>query len=329
MSVLCSGSFVADILVPDLPYIGPPGSLTYAPNGIHLSPGGHSSNLAINLTQLGIRGVHAVGCIGSDEMGKFLVDQLENRGVKVNAEIKYDNTTAKNVALLVNGEDRRYIAELTANSKLSAKHLLKTIEQVKPSILYQGTLGGLPDIEKNLPEILEMSRKQNILNFLDVIIPTQGWKYLVTSASKIDVLHANKLEATDLTGKKNTHDALSHLLNMGIKLVIISDGENGLTAGTPEIYVEMPGFNVVQRDPTGAGDALSAGVIAHLHRNNRLLDYFSEPESLSSLLLYAQAAGAACVTGLGATTTVTQGKINNILREQGEHILSHTEMSKQ
>jgi hypothetical protein len=55
MSIFCSGSFVADIIVPDLPRIGPLGSLTYAPNGIHLSPGGHSSNLAINLTQLGVK----------------------------------------------------------------------------------------------------------------------------------------------------------------------------------------------------------------------------------------------------------------------------------
>ncbi|MCJ7731905.1 PfkB family carbohydrate kinase, partial [Candidatus Bathyarchaeota archaeon] len=76
MSILCSGSFVADILVPDLPEIGPPGSLTYAPNGIHLSPGGHSSNVAINLAQLGACNIHAVGSIGEDEMGEFLIDQL-------------------------------------------------------------------------------------------------------------------------------------------------------------------------------------------------------------------------------------------------------------
>lgn len=328
MSVLCSGSFVADILVPDLPFIGPPGSLTYAPNGIHLSPGGHSSNLAINLTQLEIQDIYAVGCIGNDEIGKFLVSQLENKGIKVKAEIKQKNTTAKNVALLVKGEDRRYIAELTANSKQTAKHLIKTIEHVKPKILYQGTLGGLPDIEKNLPDIIETSKQHSTLNFLDVIIPTHGWKYLETSAPLIDILHANKLEATDLTGKKNTHEALSHLIKMGIKLAIISDGENGVTAGTSKIIIDMPGFNVTQRDPTGAGDALSAGAIAHILRNDQPLDYLSKSESLSSLLLYAQAAGAACVTGLGATTTVTQGKINNILREQGEQIISHTKMRK-
>ncbi|MFH1179766.1 MAG: PfkB family carbohydrate kinase, partial [Candidatus Bathyarchaeota archaeon] len=159
MSILCSGSFVADILVPDLPEIGPPGSLTYAPNGIHLNPGGHSSNVAINLAQLGASNIHAVGSIGEDEMGEFLLDQLRNRGVNPLPEIQRDSTTAKNVALLVRGEDRRYIAELTANSLLTTEHLLKSINLVEPDLFYQGTLGGLPDIEKNLPLILEKTGK--------------------------------------------------------------------------------------------------------------------------------------------------------------------------
>ena len=34
MSVLCSGSYLVDFIVPDLPRIGGPGTLTYAPEGI-------------------------------------------------------------------------------------------------------------------------------------------------------------------------------------------------------------------------------------------------------------------------------------------------------
>jgi len=187
MSILCSGSFVADILVPDLPYIGSPGSLTYAPNGIHLSPGGHSANVAINLAQLEADNVYAVGSIGKDEMGTFLVDQLMSRGVTPLPEIQDNSTTAKNVALLVRGEDRRYIAELTANSLLTTKHLQTSINKVKPRIFYQGTLGGLPDIEKNLQEILENTNKES-LNFIDVIMPSHGWGYLESAYSYIHIL---------------------------------------------------------------------------------------------------------------------------------------------
>jgi sugar/nucleoside kinase (ribokinase family) len=60
----------------------------------------------------------------------------------------------------------------------------------------------------------------------------------------------------------------------------------------------MPGFKVKQRDPSGAGDA-------------------------------ARAAGAACVTGLGATTSVTRENVNNLLKEQGKRILEQTRLKKQ
>ena len=72
MNILCRGSFVADILIPNLPNIGPPGNLTYAPNRNYLSIGGHSVNVAINLTQLNTKNIHRVGTIGKDEIGKSL-----------------------------------------------------------------------------------------------------------------------------------------------------------------------------------------------------------------------------------------------------------------
>ena len=328
MSILCSGSFVADILVPDLPHIGPPGSLTYAPSGIALSPGGHSANVAINLAQLEAKNVYAVGSIGHDEMGNFLIEQLKNRGVKPLPEIHEDSTTAKNVALLVKGEDRRYIAEFTANSMLTTKHLRASISKVKPGILYQGTLGGLPDIEQNLPEILDDTRKIGALNFIDVIIPSNGWDYLFPARAFIHILHANQLEAKSLTGRSDPHDAITELNKAGVKLVIISDAQHGVIAGTGTHQFEMPAYSVEQRDPTGAGDALSAGVISHIQRNRITLDEITDPETILQLLLYGQAAGAACVTGLGATTAVTMQNVKNILEQQKEQVYGQTRMRK-
>ena len=329
MSILCSGSFVADILVPDLPEIGPPGSLTYAPNGIHLSPGGHSSNVAINLAQLGASNIHAVGSIGEDEMGEFLLNQLRNRGVNPLPEIQRDSTTAKNVALLVRREDRRYIAELTANSLLTTEHLLKSINLVEPDLFYQGTLGGLPDIEKNLPLILEKTGKAGTLNFIDVIMPSSGWDYLEHASQYIDILHANKLEAFNLTREINPHRALSKLNRAGVKLAIISDAQNGVIAGTNKQHVDMPAFLVDQVDPTGAGDALSAGIIYYLWQNKHRRDLITEPETLIELLLIGQAAGAACVTGLGATTSVMMKNVRNILDEQKDQVQTCTRIETQ
>lgn len=313
MDVLCSGSFVADIIVPDLPCIGSPGSLTYAPNGIHLRPGGHSSNVAIDLAQLGVDDVYAVGSLGGDALGRLLVELLTEKGVCSLPEFQVGVSTAKNVALLVKGEDRRYISELTANSLLSKRHLLKSIARVEPRLFYQGTLGGLPDIEKHLASILLEARRRGALNFVDVIMPSGGWGYLESALGLIDVFHANLEEALDLVGVESIVDAVRWLTEAGVGLAVVSDGHNGVTAGSDSFIVEMPAYSVESRDPTGAGDALSAGIIKHLVENNVSRDELRDPEMVIKLLLMGQAAGAACVTGIGATTNVTMEQVETIL----------------
>ena len=312
MSVLCSGSFVADIMIPDLPHIGPPGSLTYAPQGIMLSPGGHSANVAIDLAQLGLRSVHAVGSIGNDMMGGFMVDQLVSRGVKVHAE-RQESTTAKNVALLVKGEDRRFIAELTANSMLTTGFLLDAIELVSPRVFYQGTLGGLPDIENNISKVLARAHEEGALTFLDVIMPTNGWDYLEEAFPHVDIFHCNVQEGTALTGLTDPGAMVDYLMGKGVKLVLISDGGDGVTAGIDDIRVFMPAFAVPQEDATGTGDALCAGIINAIIGKGLGLDQINDPDLLVDLLLAGQATGAACVTGVGATTNVRPGIIEGIM----------------
>jgi len=326
MSVLCSGSFVADIMIPDLPHIGPPGSLTYAPKGIILSPGGHSANVAIDLAQLGLKFVHAVGSIGNDMMGGFMVDQLESREVSVHAE-RQESTTAKNVALLVRGEDRRFIAELTANSMLTSGFLRDAIEQVSPKVFYQGTLGGLPDIENNISKILQCAHRKGAMTFLDVIMPTNGWEYLEDAYPSIDIFHCNIQEGSALTGHVDPGAMIEYLVDKGIKLVLISDGGEGVTAGLDDIRVFMPAFSVTQEDATGTGDALCAGIINAIIGKSVGFEQIHGPDILVDLLLDGQATGASCVTGVGATTNVRPEIIERIM-EGKDKVLGNTVVTR-
>jgi len=326
MSVLCSGSFVADIMIPDLPHIGPPGSLTYAPKGIKLSPGGHSANVAIDLAQLGLSSVHAVGSIGNDMMGGFMVNQLEASGVQVHAE-RQESTTAKNVALLVRGEDRRFIAELTANSMLTTEFLMVAMEAVSPKVFYQGTLGGLPDIEKKIAKVLARAHEKGALTFLDVIMPTNGWEYLEEAHPGVDIFHCNVQEGSSLTGLTDPEAMINYLIKKGVKLAIISDGGKGVTAGIDDIQVYMPAFSVPQEDATGTGDALCAGIINAIIRKSVGLNQTHDPDVLVELLLAGQATGAACVTGVGATTNV-RPEITEVIMESKDRVLEGTVVTR-
>ncbi len=321
MSVLCSGSFVADIMVPDLPYIGPPGSLTYAPKGITLTPGGHSGNVAIDLAQLGVADVHAVGSIGRDMMGRFLVEQLESSGVQVHAEVHEDSTTAKNVALLVKGEDKRFIAELTANSLLSSEYLRNSMNTSKPSVFFQGTLGGLPHIEEHLSALLSHVKSLGATTFIDVIPPSNGWGYLPSALPHVDIIHCNVEEGREITNLDNPIQIVNDLVDRGVKVAIVSGGDYGLTAATEELVVTIPAFLVEQVDPTGAGDALCAGIISRIASMKPI--QFMEKDVFTETLVYGQATGAACVTGVGATTNVKTEIIDRIL-ESKQDVLAKT-----
>jgi len=329
MRVLCSGSYLADILVPGLPGIGPPGSLTYAPKGIHLSPGGHSANVAIDLAQLGRSGVHSTGCLGDDALGEYIVKELTRSGVTAHPQVAAGVPTAKNVALIVEGEDRRFIAELTANTLLEPQHVMGLMDELRPSVFYQGTVGGLRYVDQQLGQVLAHAKSLGAATLVDVIPPTGGWSYLDGAYRHMDCIHLNLYEAMQLTSRKRVHEALNVLTETKVPLILVSDGERGLHASLGEVKIRMPAFSVRAVDQTGAGDALCAGLIDSVSRRGLSLGGLGEADTdvILCVLMEAQAAGAACVTGIGATTNVVRNITEALIREQGGRVLEASEVA--
>jgi len=326
MSVLCSGSYLADFIVPDLPEIGEPGSLVYAPRGIHLSPGGHSANVAIDLVQLGHEEVHSTGCVGDDPVGELIVNLLSKHGVQAHPQVTEGVATAKNIVLIVRNQDRRFIAELTANTLLEPEHVETLIRGLRPRVFYQGTVGGLRRIDPRLDEVLDVARAAGSMTLVDVIPPTDGWGSLMDALCGVDVFHCNLREARGLLGAGEPTRLLGELVARGVRLATVSDGAEGLYASTESLFVHMPAFRVEEVDPTGAGDALCAGLIKALIDDGVFPGQLStlEAERLTALMLRGQAAGAACVTGVGATTAVNGREVASLISEQAAWLLEST-----
>ena len=96
----------------------------------------------------------------------------------------------------------------------------------------------------------------------------------------------------------------------------------GLVAGWGDNLLRVPIFEVDSVDPTGAGDAFCAGVIDSLLDHPDLLKDIPglTVEEAKTLLLKGSAAGAACVTSTGATTTVTRENVDSLMKEQGDRV---------
>ena len=325
VEVLCAGSFMVDIVAPHLPEITPPGGLIYAPQGITINVGGHSANVSIDLAQLGQKHVTAAGCIGEDMLGRYIQETLRNAGVDPRPQILIDIPTAKNIALTVEGEDRRFIAELAANTLLSPDHVITLLKE-RPRILFLGTIGGLKNIDGALPRILSAAHDAGAMTIVDVIQPTEpDWFHLNRALSQIDILHMNSREAQLASGVDKPIHAAEELRRQGANTIIITSASEGLIALIGETKITMPAFDVEEVDSTGAGDALCAGLI---HGLNNLKDPARATSSeFKHALLEGQAAGAACVTSPGATTAVSVENVRRLISKQGDRILNESTSS--
>jgi sugar/nucleoside kinase (ribokinase family) len=319
MGVLCAGSWMVDFVAAHLPSMPEPGGLVYAPRGIDLRVGGHSANVAVDLVQLGQLDVTSAGCVGDDVLGRFVEDSLRSSGVLSRPLKLRDTGTAKNVALVVEGEDKRFVAEFAANTELTPEHVETALTELSPSVFYLGTVGGLKHIDPELRRVLKTARDGGAVTVLDVIMPENGWRHLTAAYPYIDFLHCNNIEAAGITGFTDASRAARQFTGAGVGVAIVSLGNRGLVAHNGAELIVVPQFDVVEVDPTGAGDALCAGLIHHI---SSLGVRFPPMIQLKEALMEASAAGAACVTETGATTSVTSGKVDTLLRAQGASLKS-------
>jgi fructokinase len=327
LKIICAGSFVCDIIAANIPMVEATKPLVYVPEGIQTEVGGHAANVAIDLKKLGQDDVGATGCIGNDLWGHFIQDRLKANNVRIYPQIEEIVKTAKAIVLVVKDIGNLFYAELTANTLLSVEHVNRLLELHKPAYFYLGTVGGLKYIDNKLSTLLRTAKKLNCVTFVDVILPSyDDWHHLEQGLPFIDVLHLNENESKDFTKQTNPIKALQEIMNKGVKLCVLSQGNKGLLAANHNKVLQMPSFKVEQVDPTGAGDALSAGIINSFCESGLKTTELEDipEEKLKNALLRGQAAGAACVTSMGSTTAVTSLKVKSLIMEQREKVINKT-----
>jgi len=248
---------------------------------------------------------------------------LRNNGVVTHLQRISESGTSKDLILVVKGEDRRFHADIGANWHLSPEYVLRVLEREKPKIFYVGGVGLTGRLDEHLADVLKRAREIGSITFVDPVRPyMHGWEFIISSLKYTSIFHCNMDEAREITGSDDPAVAASSLRIMGADMAIVSLGEKGLVAAFGDSILEIPAFEVPVIDPTGAGDALCAGII------HGLLGLIDREPSISSLsrddainvLLEGEAAGASCVTMVGTTTAVTSENVARILKEQGDDL---------
>jgi 1-phosphofructokinase family hexose kinase len=121
-----------------------------------------------------------------------------------------------------------------------------------------------------------------------VVADCSGPALLAAADAGATVCKPNREELAEATGCADERDGALALLDRGAGIVVVSRGADGIAAHTRAEVVEVAAVPGVTGNPTGAGDAATAGLVLALTRDT------AEPD-LATALRTAAAFGAAAV----------------------------------
>lgn len=331
LRALISGILVIDLIATCLPKIADPSEVVHCPRGIEIQLGGHALNVSQNLAKLGNNRdeILVIGAIGKDIFGEYIKKQMLNLGIRIDFQ-EVDTLTSKDIILVVEGEDRRYHVDIGANIYLNDKIIEEKIKNSKPSLFYLGGSGMLGELDHKITNLLELTRKMGITNFLDIVTPyKKSWDFIVPSLKFVDIFHCNDTEARKITKENNLINAIKKFNDFGVKYTIITMGKEGLIANlNDDNVISQESFKVNVLDPTGAGDAFCSGIINELLQMKNIEISKITIEEWKKVLMHASAVAAACLTGIGTTSGVKTSFIQKIINNQGDTILKSSKIIK-
>lgn len=225
-------------------------------------PGGKGANQAVAAARLGAR-VAMVGCVGNDDRGDEVIENLRREGVETLWIARAKTFTGTALILVDECGEKSIGACLGANLKLSASHVRAAREAIAGCkvVLMQFEA---PDAA--LLATAKLAKKSGAKVVLDPAPPRKLPKGLV---EMLEVIRPNSSEAEFLTGVKvknreTARRAAMVLLKRGVRAVPVQTRDGGdlfVWEGGEEF---LPHFKVKSVDATGAGDAFAAGLAVGL-----------------------------------------------------------------
>jgi sugar/nucleoside kinase (ribokinase family) len=293
--VACLGIMVADLVARPVTDLPPRGELALVEQ-MELHSGGCAVNTGIALAKLGCN-VAVLGKVGQDGLGDFVCNVLGRYGIDTHGVVRDPVTNTAATMVMVDPEgERSFLHYLGANASLCVDDVdfdvvkRARILHVAGSFLMP-TLDGL-----QTAEVLKRAHELGVKTSLDTAWDATGrWLSIIEPAlSHIDYFVPSLEEASQIAGDNEPEQVADFFLGYGVDIVALKMGARGCFIKSAERAIRLRAYDVPVIDATGAGDCFAAGFLAGL----------SLGWDLERTARLANAAGAACVTAMGATTGV-------------------------
>ena len=294
-TVVTLGLQIVDILGRPVSQI-PPGQHLELLDEIRITVAGTAAGTAIDLAKLGAQ-VIAMGAIGRDEPGDFLLATYEKYGVQTKCIARKDGIQTASSMLLIrpNGE-RPALHVIGANGELCWDDIdLQAIASA--DFLHMGGTSLLTKMDgEPTRRVLEYAKSHGVTTTFDLVaIQRPDLLSLVEPCLPfIDYFMPGFEEAVMMCGLTDRIDVIRFFLERGATHTVFKMGGAGSSIAWMESgrirETRIPAFKVPVVDSTGCGDAYCAGFIVGL----------AQGWDLAKCGLLGTAASALVIQGLGS-----------------------------
>ncbi len=287
--IAVAGNMSVDVLYPIQGLPGA-GELTTILDGISRTTGGALCNVIADLAQLdALLPLQALGRIGTDAEGDFVLDRMRAYANIDLSQVKRDGTTSFTAVMADTlTKQRTFFHYRGANAKFDVEDI--DWDCVGAEMLHVGYILLLdaldaPDAEygTRMARLLCAAQKRGIKTSIDVVSESgDRFQRIVPPALRYtDYCVINELEAQQSTGvplrdgsgklmRDNIPEALRKLMEMGVSTwIVVHCPEGGYGMAQDGAYVEVESLRLPEgyiKGTVGAGDAFCAGVLYGAHQ---------------------------------------------------------------
>ncbi|WP_428698172.1 carbohydrate kinase family protein [Stappia sp.] len=258
---------------------------------------GAAGSAAIVAAKHGLK-VQAVGGVGEDDMGDWVLAKLGRFGIDVaNMERCSGFTTSSSIVTTRPNGQRPALHKrgATAGFYVTDEQVDRVLDT---KIFHVGGVGLMDRMDKGrTAEIMAAAKAKGCLTTLDVFASTPDDMPLIAPLlSNTDYFMPSEEEAMALSGMTDFEDIASFLLDQGTGAVILTLGEKGaMYRDRSGRRIDIPAYRIDVVCTCGCGDCFNAGFATGLHLGLTVED----------CVRLGQASSAQNAMGLGSQAVVS------------------------
>ncbi|MDW7667664.1 MAG: ribokinase [Bacillota bacterium] len=248
-------------------------------NDFKTVPGGKGANQAIAAARLGAS-VAMLGCLGNDQNGVFLEENLKINNVETKYIEKVNNVPSGVAGIVLAEGDNSIIVVPGANYEVDKEYIDKNKDVILGSKIVLLQLEIPIDVVEYVIDLCSKNKVKVILN------PAPIQKLNRSTLDKLDFITPNEHEFEILYGSNKEEKILKEQKNK----LIITKGSEGVVFSDGNQLIEIPSLEVEVVDTTGAGDTF----------NGAFAQSIVKGKTIEESIKFANIAGAISVTKFGA-----------------------------